>query len=121
VSTTSSETEARGASRAIILLAHGSRQPAAAAGLAETVRALAERLNVPVRGAFLENGQPGLIEAASVLLDGGVSDLAVLPLLLYDGRHSLQDIPALLDELQHRYPAAQIRCGRPLGYSQLLT
>jgi sirohydrochlorin ferrochelatase len=121
VSTTSPETEARGDRRAIILLAHGSRQPAAAVGLTDTVQNLAARLNVPVRGAFLENGEPDLISAASALLDEGFNALTVLPLLLYDGRHSLEDIPALLAELRRRYPAALIRFGRPLGYSPLLT
>ena len=120
MSTSSSEIEARGASRAIILLAHGSRQPAAAGGLAETVQALLGRQDVPVHGAFLENGEPSLMDAASVLLDGGVTDLTILPLLLFDGRHSLEDIPALIETLRLRYPSVRINLGRPLGYSPLL-
>ena len=121
MSITSPEAEPRDKCRAVILLAHGSRQPAAAAGLAATVQAMAERLNVPVRGAFLENGEPNFMAAASVLLAEGITDLAILPLLIYDGRHSLQDVPALIDELRRRYPGVMIRFGRPLGYSPILT
>ena len=75
---------------------------------------------MPVYGAFLENGEPSLMDAASVLLDVGVTDLTILPLLLFDGRHSLEDIPALIETLRLRYPSVRINLGRPLGYSPLL-
>jgi sirohydrochlorin ferrochelatase len=80
----------------VLLVAHGSRDPRAAA----TTRALAvavERLRpgVEVRVAFLDHTQPSVPAALRAMGDDGV---AVVPLLLTSAYHARVDLPMILEE-----------------------
>jgi sirohydrochlorin ferrochelatase len=78
---------------ALVAVAHGSRDPAAAravAGLVDEVRR--QQPGVEVVGCFLDHARPGLAETL-VSLDGPA---VVVPLLLTAAYHSRVDIPAQL-------------------------
>ena len=87
--------------RAIILLAHGARDPAWAAPF-EAVAARV-RLRAPeavVRLAFLELMSPSLGQAGAELAGLGCTRVDVVPVFLGGGGHVRRDVPAQLEALR---------------------
>jgi sirohydrochlorin cobaltochelatase len=82
--------------RALLLFAHGAREPAWALPL----EALAERLRrdspgMLVRTAFLERMAPSLPEALGALADEGIREVAVLPVFWAAQGHLMRELPQL--------------------------
>jgi sirohydrochlorin ferrochelatase len=102
-------------SRALVLIAHGSRLEAAN----EEIRALAlrlqTRLGYPVIGAFLELASPSIPEAVDLALQTGSGEILVLPYFLTQGRHVQEDIPAILAEKARAYPETPLKLLPYLG------
>lgn len=101
---------------AIILVDHGSREPAANAVLEQ----LAERLRIrlPERSihvAHMEHGPPFLGDAIEACRAEGAREIIVHPYFLTPGRHSSQDIPRLVAEAAARVPELTLRVTEPLG------
>jgi sirohydrochlorin cobaltochelatase len=101
----------------LLIVGHGTRDPAGVAGFAELVAQVAGRADprTPVRGGFIELSAPPLREAVSDLVDLGATDLDVVPLVLVAAGHAKGDIPAALAREQQRHPGLAYRYGRPLG------
>jgi sirohydrochlorin ferrochelatase len=98
----------------LVAVAHGSRDPRAAATVSEllgAVRALAPALDV--RAAFLDHCAPALPQVLGAL-DGRAA--VVVPLLLTAAYHSKTDIPAQLAAA----PAVDAACAAALGPHPLL-
>lgn len=90
---------------AIILLAHGARDPQWAAPMQRVRQAvLAQSPDLRVELAFLEFMPPELRQCAESLVQEGFQHIAVLPMFIAQGGHLKRDVPALLDELRQRYP-----------------
>jgi sirohydrochlorin ferrochelatase len=109
------------AAPALVAVAHGSRDPRAAATvslLADAVRARARGLDV--RTAFLDHCAPSLPQALGSLgANSAGCPAVVVPLLLTAAYHSKTDIPArLAAAARHGLSAA---CADPLGPHPLLT
>ncbi|MEU7000493.1 sirohydrochlorin chelatase [Nonomuraea sp. NPDC046570] len=101
----------------LIAVAHGSRDPRAAA----TVEALLERVRrarpgLEVRSAYLDHGPPTLGQALH-----GLGEAVVLPLLLTAAYHSRVDLPAALAEARARDSRLLVHYGGTLGPHPLLT
>ncbi len=101
---------------ALILFAHGARDPRWAAPF-EAVAALVrvQRPDVPVRLAFLELMQPGLLEAGAELAALGCRQLQVLPLFLGTGGHVRKDLPLLIAALSQAYPELSVTLQPAVG------
>jgi sirohydrochlorin cobaltochelatase len=96
--------------RALVLFAHGARDPRWSApfdAIAAAVRQRAPELEV--RLAFLELMQPDLGSAADALAAQGVTQIDVLPLFLGTGGHLRRDLPPLVDAIAARHPQLTIR------------
>ncbi|MFE2421211.1 sirohydrochlorin chelatase [Streptomyces hokutonensis] len=98
---------------ALVLVAHGSRDPRALS----TVRALVERVRelrpgLPVHLGHIELNEPRLTDTLTAL---GPTDAVLVPLLLARGYHVKRDIPGLAAETQ-----ARARVAPPLGPHPLL-
>ncbi len=104
--------------RVLILLAHGSRDPA----WGEPFAALAGELRQPgredVRVAFMELSKPSLAQAASDAIADGARTIQLLPLFMAVGRHVRRDIPQLADELRAKYPHIKVELLPSLGESE---
>lgn len=103
---------------ALILFAHGSRDPEWSAPLrrvCDAVRAQAPALRLEL--AFLELMPPSLVESADLLLGEGFERIVILPMFIAQGGHLKQDLPLLIDELRRRYPQAEFELSGPLGES----
>ena len=105
-----------GSRRAIILFAHGARDPAWSRPFA----AVADRLFVlcpdtMIRLAYLEFMSPTLIAAGEEVASLGASQVTVVPMFLGAGGHVRRDLPALVDTLQQRFPDVQWRLVAAMG------
>lgn len=84
-----------------VILAHGSRRPEVADAFSGLVRSVARTMpEILVRGAFFSLGRPTMAEVVDELVALGCSRIAVLPYFLFNGVHTLSDIPALIDDLR---------------------
>ena len=103
---------------ALLLAAHGTRDPAgvaAFAALAERVQGLAGRDGTPVAGGFIELSPPPLRDAVSLLTRTAPARLVAVPLMLSAAGHAKGDIPAALARERARRPGVSFTYTRPLG------
>jgi sirohydrochlorin cobaltochelatase len=103
-------------SDAIVLFAHGSRDPAWAAPF-HALKALVEarRPGTRVELAFLERMRPTLDEAIDAIAAERARRVLVVPLFLAPGGHTTRDLPALLEAARTRHPALAIRATSSIG------
>lgn len=109
-------------SDAIILLAHGSRDPlwrAPVEAVAARLRALSPK--VAVACAYLELCEPPLAQAVAELADAGVRSVAIVPLFLGMGRHVREDLPQLVEALRKERPGVHLSLGQPVGEDARVT
>ena len=101
---------------ALILFAHGSRDPNWALPF-KSIQALirARAPGVPVELAFLELMQPGIQECLSALAKQGVKRVSVVPVFLAAGRHLREDLPALIAPIRTQFPDLEINVTAPIG------
>lgn len=101
---------------AILLFAHGARDPQ----WAEPFRRLKEmvsarRPDARVEIAFLELTQPDLDHAVAGLAAGGVSAITLVPLFMAQGGHLKRDVPLVLDAIRRRHPGTAITLAPAIG------
>lgn len=90
---------------AILVLAHGSRDPLwhlPVQAVAERIRARAPQTAVAC--AYLELSTPHFAAAVDDLVAAGAGRITVLPLFFGLGRHAREDLPHLLDAARQRHP-----------------
>ncbi|MFD3541583.1 sirohydrochlorin chelatase [Streptomyces sp. NPDC058662] len=108
-------------SPALLVIAHGSRDPRHAATVHTlTRRARALRPGLRVETAFLDFNTPSVGPVLSSLYLSGVREVVALPLLLTRAFHAKADIPAALAESTARLPGLSVRVADVLGPSPLL-
>jgi sirohydrochlorin cobaltochelatase len=107
---------------AIVLFAHGSRDPLWHRPMEAVATLIRERApTVPVVCAYLELSQPDLPTAVAQLVETGVCHIAVVPLFLGVGKHAREDLPLLAEALRNQYPAVQFTLRSAVGEDPRLT
>jgi len=103
-------------SEAIVLFAHGARDPAWAAPVLN-LRTLvaAKRPDAEVEAAFLERLEPTLAGAVDRLVARGAQRITVFPLFMAPSGHLRRDVPTLLADIRATHPALDIRLAPPIG------
>jgi sirohydrochlorin cobaltochelatase len=106
------------AKRALILFAHGARDPR----WAEPFRRLqqltqAQAPDVAVTLAFLELMAPRLPEAATRLVQEGCEEVTVVPIFFGQGGHVLRDLPVLIEQLKSEFPQVKFNAVDAVGES----
>jgi len=101
---------------ALILFAHGARDPRWAAPF-ERLRELAQSAlpGTVVSLAFLELMSPRLPEAVASLVQDGCGRVSLVPVFLGQGGHVLRDLPLLVDELRSTHPGLDITVAPAVG------
>lgn len=103
---------------AIILFAHGARDPEWAKPLHRVQAAIAAHAPTQkVDLAFLEFMTPTLAECVTALAEAGVSRAVVVPMFIAQGGHLKRDVPALLAVLRERYPQMTLSLAPAIGES----
>ena len=101
---------------AIVLFAHGARDPEWADPFIKIRRAVESRKpGVKVELAFLEVMQPSLEEAVTRLAGSGVSRITIFPLFLAQGGHLKRDLPRLIDDIRKHHSRLGIEVAPALG------
>jgi sirohydrochlorin cobaltochelatase len=101
---------------ALVLLAHGSRDPEWVRPfeqLRDMVRQQTPHITVAL--AYLEAATPDLNLCVRTLAADGVTAIQVLPLFLAMGKHLRSDIPALAERIKLDYPELNIEFLPALG------
>lgn len=94
---------------ALVLFAHGSRDPQWALPFREVQRKLAERSPaLLVELAFLEMMAPDLASTIGQLAAAGKSRITVAPLFMAQGAHLKRDLAQLLSDARKAHPAIEI-------------
>jgi sirohydrochlorin ferrochelatase len=105
---------------ALLLIAHGSREPEANADLHHVAAALRERGRAVVEEAFLEIAEPDIDAGASRCVSRGARRVVLVPYFLSAGVHVRRDLAAARQRLAARFPAVEFRLAEPLGRHPLL-
>jgi sirohydrochlorin cobaltochelatase len=101
-------------SSAVILFAHGAREPEWALPF-EQVRDRLRAEGLRVELAYLEVMQPSLEEAARLLVAEGVKNATVVPLFLAQGRHLKSELPGMAAALRRTHPGTEFHVTPALG------
>lgn len=99
----------------LLIVGHGTRDIAGVDGFHDLVQRVAERVDMPVAGGFIELSPPPLRDAVSALVEQGHRHLGVVPLMLVAAGHAKGDVPAALNREVARHPGLTYSYGRPLG------
>lgn len=101
---------------ALILFAHGARDPRWAAPFEHLQRLTQEKMaDVQVRLAFLELMSPRLPEVVAELAATGCMRLTVVPVFLGQGGHVLRDLPEIIAQLAVDYPGVAVEVVPAIG------
>ena len=106
---------------AVLLIAHGSRHPAANEDLVGLAARLAGEGTYPiVEPSFLELAEPGIGAGGDRCVARGAGRVLLVPYFLSAGVHMLRDLAAAREELRRRHPGVAFELGPPLGPHPLL-
>jgi sirohydrochlorin cobaltochelatase len=109
-------------SLAIVLFAHGSRDPHWHEPIAAVAQAIAERSpHTVVRCAYLELSTPSLPQAVETLVAQGTDAVRVFPLFLGMGKHAREDLPQLMQGLRQTHPQVRFELLPAAGQWTALT
>jgi len=104
------------AASALVLFAHGARDPQWAQPFRQLVAELGERLpGERIALAFLELMQPSLTQCVGGLHAEGVRRVRVVPIFFGVGGHLKVDLPRIVDELKACYEDLSITVEPPIG------
>jgi sirohydrochlorin cobaltochelatase len=102
--------------RAIVLFAHGARDPRWAAPFERLQQLVqAQMPDAAVALAFLELMTPRLPEVVDRLVGEGCKDITVVPVFLGQGGHVLRDLPLLAEQLRQNYPQLTLKLAGAAG------
>jgi sirohydrochlorin ferrochelatase len=105
---------------ALLLIAHGSREPEANADLHHVAAGLRRRGHEIVEAAFLELARPDIDEGGARCAAAGAGRVVLVPYFLSAGVHVRRDLTAARDRLTARFPGVEFRLAEPLGRHPLL-
>jgi sirohydrochlorin cobaltochelatase len=99
----------------LLLIGHGSQDPAAVAEYYEFAERLAAYLNLPVYPCFLEFADPPIVDGIRACVETGARQVVALPLFLGPAGHQKNDVPAILNWAKTQWPEVRFKYGVPLG------
>lgn len=104
---------------AVILFAHGARDPQWAEPFKEIQKRVREKLrDVEVELAFLELMHPSLESAVNKLGSQKINQITVIPLFLAQGGHLKEDLPKLLNGIREKNPEIVFHVASALGETE---
>src|SRR4051812_17084299 len=108
-------------STALLLIAHGSRQPEANADLLHVAAELRRRgPHRVVVASFLELAEPDIQAGGVRCVELGAERVILVPYFLSAGVHVRRDLTAARQRLAERFPRVRFRLAEPLGRHALL-
>jgi sirohydrochlorin cobaltochelatase len=99
---------------AIILFAHGAREPEWALPF-ERLRDRLRASGMRVELAYLGSMRPPLEEAVAALARDGAARVTIVPMFLAQGGHLKQDLPRMVADIRAMHPKLQLTVTPALG------
>ena len=95
---------------ALLLIAHGSRNPRSTAEIFQLVDNLRQSRSDCdlVEGCFLEITEPTIAQGIEKLVNSGAKRINILPYFLAQGNHVIRDIPDTVEPVSSRYSDVEI-------------
>ena len=107
---------------AIVLFAHGSRDPLWRAPMeAVAAQVVARHPDRHVACAYLELCEPTLGDAADKLIAQGATQVTVVPMFLGTGKHAREDLPVLIQALRSTHPDVEFVVQTAIGEDPRMT
>lgn len=104
-----------GSTESVLLIAHGSRNPAAAVDHERLCEQVARSAGVAVRPAYLELSEPSVPDAVAAVVAEGATRVRLVPLFLHTGNHVQRDLPALAEAARAAHPGVEIALDEHVG------
>ena len=106
---------------ALVLFAHGARDPEWANPLRRVQAAIRQRAaGVVVELAFLEFMAPNLHDCAAALVADGATTIVVMPMFIAQGGHLKREVPEMLGQLRSTWPEIQFSLGDAIGENEIV-
>jgi sirohydrochlorin ferrochelatase len=105
---------------AVVLMAHGTPTPEANAPIYEIASQVKQKLNKPVRVAFMECNEPTIAEVIDTFAIQGFETIINVPYFLHLGSHVREDLPQIVQEAKGRHLDKDIVLTEHLGYDERL-
>ena len=106
---------------ALILFAHGARDPEWASPLRRVQAAIRQRAgDVAVELAFLEFIPPNLHDCAAALVAGGAANIVVMPMFIAQSGHLKRDVPEMLERLRSTWPEVRFSLAGAIGENEIV-
>ncbi len=106
---------------ALVLFAHGARDPEWANPLRRVQAAIRQRAaGVVVELAFLEFMAPKLHDCAAALVADGATKIVVMPMFIAQGGHLKREVPEMLGRLRSTWPAVRFSLGDAIGENEIV-
>lgn len=99
----------------LLLIGHGSPDPAGNEEFRRFAHMLALRVDAPVTACYLEKAAPDVAAGIQMCVAAGARRVVALPLFLGAAGHQKNDVPVFLNEMRARHPNLEIRYGAPIG------
>jgi sirohydrochlorin ferrochelatase len=100
----------------VLLVGHGTRDAEGMAEVRELVGKVAIRAAPrAVEVGFIELAEPTIAQACERLVERGVRQIRVVPLLLFSAGHAKFDVPGALRDAAARHPGLEFSIADPLG------
>jgi sirohydrochlorin cobaltochelatase len=101
---------------AIILFAHGARDPEWASPMRRVQAAIRARSpGIAVELAFLEFMAPNLETCVADAIAGGARKLLILPMFIAQGGHLKRELPEIVEKLRSTWPDVEFSLDRAIG------
>lgn len=108
-------------STALILFAHGARDPEWANPMRRVQAVVRQRVaDIPVELAFLEFMSPNLIDCAAGLIAQGARKIVVVPMFVARGGHLKKETPEMIAVLRSTYPDVDFSLAGAVGENDLV-
>lgn len=105
---------------ALLLIAHGSRNPQANADLHHLAEMLRTRGHLLVVPSFLELAEPSIEQGGRACVAAGAECILLVPYFLSAGVHVQRDLVRARDTLNQEFPHLKFVLAEPLGRHPLL-
>ena len=98
-----------------ILVAHGMRKGNQNKALEEFITTLLKDEEYLYELAFLESDTQSLEITMEKMIEKGITQFRIVPLLIFRAMHYIGDIPNILSEMKVKYPQISSQMSEPLG------
>lgn len=107
--------------KAVLLIAHGSRRQEANQELVDLAHRLHAQLDYEIiEPSYLELAEPDIVAGGSACVAKGAGCVLMVPYFLSAGMHIRRDLTEARDTLRQQFPEVEFHLGPPLGPHPLL-